>query len=180
MQLNIGQKIKALRLASNLTQTELADRANLTKGFISQLENDQTSIGVDSLADMLEALGVSLTEFFSDDTDVQVVFSPEDRVAVEGKGAESFELLVPGSTNNMMDPIMLTLGAGERLEEGDPHPGEQFGYILDGAVTLRLGKTLHHVPRHHCFHFKADQTHQLINSGKRPARILWIVAPPQM
>ena len=79
MELKIGEKIKALRLASELTQAELADRARLTKGFISQLENDQTSISVDSLADILGALGVSLAEFFSDSSDVKVVFSPGSR-----------------------------------------------------------------------------------------------------
>ena len=71
MDLNIGSKIKALRLASDLTQEELANRARLTKGFISQLENEkfQTSISLDSLADILDALGVSLSEFFGDTDD---------------------------------------------------------------------------------------------------------------
>ncbi|MCK4606862.1 MAG: helix-turn-helix transcriptional regulator, partial [candidate division Zixibacteria bacterium] len=64
--MKIGEKIKALRLSSDLTQEELANRAGLSKGFISQLENDQTSIQIDSLADILEALSVSLSDFFSD------------------------------------------------------------------------------------------------------------------
>ena len=64
MELNIGQKIMAMRLASDLTQEELAIRAGLTKGFISQLENDQTSIQIDSLADIVEVFGMTMSEFF--------------------------------------------------------------------------------------------------------------------
>ncbi|HVP07022.1 MAG TPA: helix-turn-helix transcriptional regulator, partial [Candidatus Acidoferrum sp.] len=107
MELRIGGKIKALRLASDLTQAELADRARLTKGYISQLENEQTSASVETLADILEALGVTLSEFFTDSAQTKVVFSPAERVAIEDKGVNRFELLVPGSTNNLMDPIMM-------------------------------------------------------------------------
>jgi len=47
--MKIGERIRNLRQSSNLTQEELADRANLTKGFISQIERDLTSISLDSL-----------------------------------------------------------------------------------------------------------------------------------
>jgi transcriptional regulator with XRE-family HTH domain len=180
LELRIGQKIKTLRLASDLTQTELADRANLTKGFISQLENDQCSISVDSLADIIDALGVSLQEFFGDKSDPEVVFAPDDRVAVEGKGASRFELLVPGSTNNEMDPIMVELNPGQRLEAFDPHPGEQFGYVLKGEATLKLGKKEYRVRANHCFYFEADQSSQIMNKSHSSVRLLWVTAPPQM
>ncbi|MCK4632360.1 MAG: helix-turn-helix domain-containing protein, partial [candidate division Zixibacteria bacterium] len=76
--MRIGQKIKVLRQRSDLTQEELANRAGLTKGFISQLENEQSSIQIDSLADLLEALGVSLSEFFADGDKTKVVFAPSE------------------------------------------------------------------------------------------------------
>ncbi len=180
MELNIGQKVKALRQISDLTQTELADRANLTKGFISQLENDQTSISVDSLADIVDALGVTLAEFFSDEAEPQAVFGPNDRISVESKGAARFELLVPGSTNNSMDPVILELAPGEHLGIGDPHPGEQFGYVLSGTATLKLGKKSYRVPNKHCFYFKADRPHQILNTSNRIVKLLWITTPPQM
>ena len=128
MRLRIGRKIKSLRLASDLTQQELANRARLTKGFISQLENDQTSISLDSLADILDAIGISLSEFFTDAAEAKVVYRPSERVAVDGKGADKFELLVPGSTNNLMDPILVELQPDESLKNQEPHSGEQFGH----------------------------------------------------
>ena len=180
MELKIGEKIKALRLASELTQAELADRARLTKGFISQLENDQTSISVDSLADILGALGVSLAEFFSDSSDVKVVFSPGERISIDNKGASRFEILVPSSTNNLMDPILIELKPGEKLGQQNPLPGEQFGFVLSGTASLRINKKLYKVPHKHCFYFKSNCVHQVLNTSKSTVKLLWISTPPLM
>lgn len=180
MELRIGEKIKALRLASDLTQEELANRARLSKGFISQLENDQTSIQIDSLSDILEALGVGLSEFFSDSRETRVVFSPADRIAVDGTGASIFELLVPGSTNSLMDPIMVELKPGESLEKRAPHSGEQFGYVFQGTATLKIGRKSFDVPKNNCFYFTSDRAHQIANNGKRAVSLLWVTTPPQM
>lgn len=180
MKLDIGEKIKGLRLASELTQEELADRAGLTRGFISQLENDQSSIAIDSLADILSALGVSLSDFFSDSSKTQVVFGPEDRTKLDNKGASRFEILVPGSTNNEMDPIMVELAPGEKLEEQEPLPGEQFGFVLKGTATLRLGKTKYTVNKGHCFYFESGSVHQISNERESMVKLLWVVTPPQM
>ena len=75
--MEIGIKIKELRLKNGLTQEELASRCELTKGYISQLENDLTSPSIATLTDILTSLGTSLKDFFTDD-DEQVVFGEED------------------------------------------------------------------------------------------------------
>ena len=72
--MQIGQKLKELRIAKNLTQEELADRAELSKGFISQLERDLTSpFCTLTLVDILQCLGTSLKDFFQEDDDEQIV-----------------------------------------------------------------------------------------------------------
>lgn len=180
MKLDIGEKIKGLRLASDLTQEELADRAGLTRGFISQLENDQSSIQIDTLSDILAALGVTLSEFFTDSSGTPVVFSPEDRVELDNKGASRFELLVPGSTNNIMDPILLELAPGEELHEQEPLPGEQFGFVLKGAATLRLANKKYVINKGHCFYFESNCVHQISNEKESAVQLLWVTTPPQM
>jgi transcriptional regulator with XRE-family HTH domain len=180
MKLVIGKKIKAMRLTSDLTQEELANRSGLSKGFISQLENDQTSVQIDTLADILEALGTTIAEFFTENGEQRAVFRPSERVSVDGTGATSLELLVPGSTNKVMDPILVRLEAGESLAKQAPHPGEQFGFVTQGTVTLRLGKKKHRVPKGHCFYFESDCEHQFENRSDRTAELLWITTPPQM
>ena len=55
--MNIGEKLKELRTQRNLTQEELADRCELSKGFISQVERDLASPSIATLTDLLECLG---------------------------------------------------------------------------------------------------------------------------
>lgn len=178
----IGQKIKALRVEADLTQEELANRARLTKGFISQLENEkfQTSISLESLSDIVDALGITLAEFFSETDRKPVVFTKRDRIPVEYEGSEKFELLIPGSTNNIMDPILLEIKPGEKLPPNDPHQGEQFGFVLKGILTLVLNKTRYEVRKNNCFYFSSNETYQFLNKSKQTVSLLWVTTPPQM
>ena len=76
--IDIGGKIKGLRLKLGLTQEELAARTELSKGFISQLERNLTSPSIATLTDILEALGTDLASFFSEAAPAKVVFAAED------------------------------------------------------------------------------------------------------
>ena len=62
--MDIGAKIKRIRLSNQLTLEELANRSELTKGFLSQLKRDLTSPSVATLENILEALGTNLKDFF--------------------------------------------------------------------------------------------------------------------
>ena len=72
--MDIGNKLKQLRILKGLTQEELADRAELSKGYISQLERDLTSPSIATLMDILQCLGTSIGEFFNEEPEEQVVF----------------------------------------------------------------------------------------------------------
>ncbi len=76
--MDIGKKIKELRLQNDLTLEKLASRSELTKGFLSQVERNLTSPSISTLEDILEALGTNLSEFFREEDDEQIVFSPQD------------------------------------------------------------------------------------------------------
>ena len=81
--MEIGDKIKRMRIEKGLTQEELANRCELSKGFISQLENDLTSPSIATLIDILEILGTNLKEFFSDDRDEKITYTYEDMFETE-------------------------------------------------------------------------------------------------
>ena len=94
--MEIGDKIKRLRLKYGLTQEELADRAELSKGFISQLERNLTSPSIATLADILECLGTTPGEFFSEKEYEKVTFS-EDDMFEKVSDDESILWLVPNA-----------------------------------------------------------------------------------
>ena len=76
--MEIGEKLKELRLKKDLTLSELASRSEVTKGFLSQLERDLTSPNVSTLENILEALGTNLQDFFSEQPEEQIVFGKDD------------------------------------------------------------------------------------------------------
>lgn len=71
--MDIGHRMKELRIQYGLTQQELADRAELTKGFISQLERNQNSPSIGTLLDIIQCLGTTPAEFFTDEEPEQIV-----------------------------------------------------------------------------------------------------------
>ncbi|MBU1880596.1 helix-turn-helix domain-containing protein, partial [bacterium] len=165
MTTEIGEKLKSLRVSSDLTQQDLAERAGLTKGFISQVERNLTSISLDSLEDILIALNTSLTEFFSEAVYEQVIYSEEDRVELEHEGLERFLLLVPGATNRQMEPALVTLSPGDATQELGPYEGEEFGYILSGRLSIQLGEKSYKCKKGNSFYFTTDQPHRIKNIG---------------
>ena len=114
--MELGEKIKQMRHQKNLTQEELADRCELTKGYISQLENNLNSPSIATLTDILSALGSSLAEFFKEEKDEKVVFSKEEFIEKESDGV-LFRWLIPNAQKNMMEPVFL------ELAEGSPRRG---------------------------------------------------------
>ena len=94
--MELGAKLKEMRQRKGLTQEELADRCELTKGYISQLENDLTSPSIATLIELLNALGSSLSEFFKEESDEKIVFSAEEYAEKQSDGM-IWQWLIPNA-----------------------------------------------------------------------------------
>jgi len=175
----IGSRIKRLRIRLGLTQEELASRTELSKGFISQLERDLTSPSIATLTDILEALGTDLSEFFAKAGDEKVVFGSDDVCVMEDAEAGiSIHWLIPNAQKNSLEPILMTLSPGSSSQEDDPHEGEEFGYVLSGSIVLHHGEREFKVRKGSSFCFKPNGVHYIINNGKTEAKLLWVSTPP--
>ncbi|MBQ9862834.1 MAG: helix-turn-helix transcriptional regulator [Lachnospiraceae bacterium] len=176
--MDIGHKIKQLRMQKNLTLEELASRCELTKGFLSQLENDISSPSISTLNDILEALGSSLQEFFSqDEKNVKTVFHESDFFEDE-KDNYSISWIVPNTQKNDMEPILITIPENGESFEMAPHSGEEFGYVLEGSVVLMVGDKGQTVKKGETFYLHGKEFHKIINKNKKTAKVLWVSTPP--
>ena len=177
--MNIGEKIRELRIQKSLTQEELADRAELSKGFISQLERDLTSPSIATLVDILQCLGTNLEEFFSGTSSEQVVFKKTDYFVKEDSDLKNkIEWIVPNAQKNMMEPILLTLEPDGSIYPDNPHEGEEFGFVLAGAVDIHIGKKQYRVKKGESFYFTPKKEHYSTAVGKVGASLLWVSTPP--
>ncbi len=175
---SIGERLKMLRQAKNLTQEELASRAGLTKGFISQVERNHTSLSVESLIGILDALDEKPSRFFDGAFDEKIAFKAKDRVELEMEDVKSFQVLVPAAQNRLMDPAVLELDAGEATPEEEPHEGEEFGFVVAGTVELVYGEKVYKLKKGECFYFEARKKHYITNRRKNGALVLWVSSPP--
>ncbi len=177
--MQIGEKIKNLRIKNALTQEELANRCELTKGFISQLERDLTSPSIATLVDILEGLGTNLKDFFNETTDEKIVFSKEDAFEKENDEHRNIiNWIIPNAQKNAMEPIHVEIAPGGRTKEMPPHEGEEFGYVLSGSIILHLGIEKHKVRKGESFYLKPGMGHYLSNEGKTSSSVIWVSTPP--
>ena len=175
---SIGERIKMLRQAKSLTQEELATRAGLTKGFISQVERNLTSLSVESLIGILDALDEKPSRFFDGAFDEKIVFKLKDRVEMEIEEVNKFQILIPAAQNRLMDPALMELDVGEKTPVEEPHEGEEFGLVLGGSIDLVLGGKAFKLNKGECFYFKATKRHHIENRRKNKALVLWVSSPP--
>ena len=175
--MDIGNKLKELRVLKGLTQEELADRSELSKGFISQLERNLTSPSITTLMDILQCLGTSIGEFFNEAPDEQIVFGKQDYFVKEDTEYNNeIKWIIPNAQKNTIQPIYLTLQAGGSTCPDTPHEGEEFGYVLQGAVSIHLGNKTYKAKKGESFYYTADKTHFL--SSKNGATLIWVSSPP--
>ena len=177
--MDIGEKLKQLRLRTNLTQEELATRCDLSKGFISQLERNQSSPSIATLIDILECLGTTPAEFFRDSAPAQVHYRQDDAYISEDEElGHTITWIIPSAQKNEMEPILIHLRPGGHTQTHDPHAGEVFGYVLAGAVTLHLGKQALKVKKGDSIYYHASEPYYLQNHTAHNASILWVSTPP--
>ena len=173
----IGEKIRNLRNENGLTQEELADRTELTKGFISQLERGLTAPSVSTLSDIVECLGTNLSDFFHDD-DEQIVYRKEDYFEKIDEADNKISWLIPTAQSNQIEPILVEIAPGELMLRDKPHEGEEFGYVLKGCIKLHFGNKEYVVAEGDSFYFPAKRDHWIVSNSTSISKLLWISSPP--
>ena len=175
--MDIGHKIKQLRVQNGLTLEELASRSELTKGFLSQLERNLTSPSISTLEDILEALGSSLSDFFKEEKDEQTVFQKKD-FFVDERDDYTINWIVPNTQKNDMEPILIEIPQGGKSFSVRPHGGEEFGYVVDGTAMLIAGDKRYVIKKGETFYMTGKDFHYITTEKAKTAKIIWVSTPP--
>ena len=77
-----------------------------------------------------------------------------------------------------MEPILITLAPGGKSDLDEPHAGEEFGYVLEGEITLKLNNKKYKVKKGDSFYYLAHVQHQIENNTNKKALVIWISTPP--
>ncbi len=175
--MNLGAKIKQRRVLLQLTQQELANRCELTKGYISQLESDSVSPSLETLEIILDVLGITLSDFFKEVTEEKIIFTKEEQ---NEKRFDSYNQtwLVPTAQEHQMEPILVNLDENGETFHDYPHTGEEFGYVVDGEIIVVYDDKTFICKKGESFYFVANKNHYIKNHCKKESKVIWVSCPP--
>lgn len=172
----VGENIRAIRLASKVSLTEVARRAGMTKSTLSKIENGQTSSPISTLLAVAAALGVHLASFFR-----ETEGAPRFVLTRKGKGKTivrdgtrlgySYEALAIDFADKPVEPFLLTISPGDK-EGRFKHAGHEFIYMLSGDLEFILGKETLQLHPGDSLYLDPNQTHTLKPLHRKPARFL--------
>jgi len=145
-ELGLGRKIRQLRLDRGLTIQDVSERTGLSKGLISQIENEQVSPPISTLMKIANALKVELAYFFmrEDEDPKIVVVRKRERIVSGRRGIKgninvgyTYELLAHKKRHKHMEPFIVTFEPRERDEViMFSHKGEEFHLVLEGKIEM--------------------------------------------
>lgn len=179
-QQQFGKRIKALRVGKKMTLKQVSEKTELSISFLSQVERSKSSVTLESLTKISEALGVSPSYFFSAEQN-----QPKSRLRRGDRQTAStvspspfvYEDLSSDFIEPLFTPMLVTLYPHE--EKGKPfiHKGQEFLYILEGIFTILLGEEEHDLYPGDSIHMESSTPHNWFNRTDSPVRFLYVNSP---
>ncbi|QFT58135.1 HTH-type transcriptional regulator PuuR [Sulfitobacter sp. THAF37] len=181
--MDIGHKLRAIRKQRGLSQRELAARAGLTNGTISLIEMNRTSPSVASLKSLLDAIPISMAEFFStlEDSDQPKFFYRSDEFTeVSPSAPDQVSLRQLGSIeNHALQVLHETYPPGaDTGPEYLSHQGEEAGIVVKGSIEVTVDGTSLMLQVGDGYIFDSSLPHRFKNVGDDVCEIVSACTPP--
>ena len=169
----VGALIRARRRQQHMTLEALGKSAEVSVGYLSQVERDHATPSLGTLAQIARALGVGIDYFVSAPT-AQTALTragQRNRFSVDGSSI-IYERLGADFPGNTLSSFVMTVPPGYRSETV-AHEGEEILYVLEGSITQRLDNEEMVMSAGDSLHFRGNRPHSWSNHTDQPARLLW-------
>ncbi len=179
--LDVGARLKTVRMTHNLSQRELAKRAGVTNSTISMIEKNSVSPSISSLKKVLNGIPISLVDFFAEETEAeqgqQVVYSPEELMNI-GSGDVNMNLVGKAFPRRQMTFLIETYppeaDTGTEMLENDAEEG---GYIIEGKIELTVGSEVFILKANDSYYFDNNKPHRFRNPFNKVCKIVSATTP---
>ena len=176
--MQLGRKIRDLRLRRGLTVQKLADATHLSKGFISQVENDRTSPSLATLRDLAAALRTSMAYLVVEDDPIVHVVRAAERPQLSHDGDGSRTEVLSALPKRNLELLQLVLPPGpQAAEPRHSHHGEECILCVEGRVRLCHGGQEVTLETGDSCHFDGRVPHSIESLGPAAARVLIAMTP---
>ncbi len=172
-----------------MTLSDVSKKAEISNGFLSQVERGKTKPSIYSLKRITEALGVTMSSLFEDElhispapikdsSKVKLVKSNERKKLVLPKDEIIYHLLTPDFTSKI-EFILVEIkpGAGSGQEKYS-HEGEECGLALKGRLELSVNNMTYVLEEGDSIYFPSNLPHAWKNPGQEPVLAIWAITPP--
>jgi transcriptional regulator with XRE-family HTH domain len=178
----LGSTIRELRQEHGLTIAEVAEKAGISRGMLSKIENAQTATSLETLAKLASVLGISLSSLFRNYNmpagGAQLVKSGEGMEVVRRgtKRGHTYHLLAydQGPTKSF-EPFLITMDDESEVFPIFEHPGIEFIYMLEGKIDYRHGQHTYLLEPGDALTFRGDIPHGPEKLVELPIRFLAII-----
>jgi transcriptional regulator with XRE-family HTH domain len=179
--MHLGKKLRHMRQARGVTAVELARRARVTTGFISQLEHSQTVPSLQTLQRIAAALDVSLTYFLLEESlQPQVVRKQERRILHTEQGGSRLSLLSPLPSQHL-ELALLELPPGAVSWSSARAPeGQQCHLVWHGTIRADYGDYTYRLEEGDSILWNGTLPYRLENIGNNEAQLLIAMAPASL
>jgi transcriptional regulator with XRE-family HTH domain len=190
LDIDIGSRLKALRREQSMTLQEVAEAAELSKSFVSQVETGSAQPSIGSLKRISDVLGITLADLFHDDAADAKQTAPNDdhglvsvvkagrHKRLEWPNGAHAALLTP-NLQGKLEVILTTYEPStESTIESYTHEGEELGFVMEGTFEVEVNGRAYQLEEGDSIHFPSHLPHSTKAIGERPVKTLWVITPP--
>ena len=163
--LEVGARIKLLRINQKRTLQEVADSCGLSKSMISKIENDKTIPSVATLVKIAASLGTSISGLLEQEGwDKTIVTSQKTAMEKLVKTEKGYMIFPYASEyhNKKMQPFLFVARKGEVIPHQLSHEGEEFVFVVEGSMKMQVGDTEYILKSGDSLYFNALHKHGII------------------
>ena len=179
MSIDVGARLRSVRLSFGLSQRELARRAGVTNGLISLIEQNRVSPSVSSLKKVLDGVPMALAEFFTLDLSAapQAFFGADELVEL-GNPEVSLRLVAAQRAGRQLTLLHQRIAAGAATGEDQPgQRGEEAGVVIRGRIELTVGGAMRVLGPGEAYYFASHLPHRFRNVGREACEIISACTP---
>ena len=169
----VGALIRARRHSLKMTLQGLGQQSGVSIGYLSQVERDQASPSLSTLAAISRALDVGVDYFLAAPNAQEALTRSGERMRFSVNDSPiSYERLHTEFPGSQLSSFLITIAPGYRSETAS-HEGEEIVYVLEGALTLRIEDDVMVVSAGDSMHFRGNRSHWWANETSATVRLLW-------
>ena len=183
IQVNVGERVKQVREERDLTLTDISQRTGLDVAFLEQIENGSIAPPLGTVIKLAKALDLKMGYFISGEEDMPyTIVRKNDRKVVSRYSSKKgqyygygYESLAPHKKDRHMEPFLISLEPSKTDEERSSHDGQEFIYVLEGAMEVRLGEEVHILEAGDSIYHDSTVPHLVKSHGSEVTRILAVL-----